>query len=469
MVNNTSPTGGGGIYCPGANPTITNCIIRGNTPEQISGGNPIVTYSNIEGGWAGEGNVDADACFVDPDHDGYDIGPASPCIDAARNDAVPAGIDTDINGDPRFVDDSFTEDTGVGDPPIVDMGANEYQADATGMVVFPAAGLVSEGPNGGPFAPDSITYTVRNYEATPLEFSAAKSEPWLDLSTGGGVIPVGAEVQVVVSIGDYAAGMPNGEYEDLVQIVNETNHDGDTTRFVNLTVGIPLPVMAFDLTTDPGWAMEGEWEFGQPTGQGGAQFGYPDPASGATGLNVYGVNLNGDYSSTPGGPYYLTTAALDCSDLTKVQLHFQRWLNTDYQPYAYATIEASADGSNWTIIWENGGYDVAENAWSGQMLEISAIADNQPALQIRWGYEITAGVWPYSGWNIDDVQIWGVEPGNPCLCDVNDDGVVNIDDLFAVLGHWGQGVGLYDVNLDGTVDIDDIFEVLGNWGPCPRR
>ncbi|MHC4981264.1 MAG: hypothetical protein ACYTGT_19950, partial [Planctomycetota bacterium] len=48
-------------------------------------------------------------------------------IDAGDNAAVPPGQDTDLDGNPRFVDDGCTEDTGVGDPPIVDMGAYEFQ------------------------------------------------------------------------------------------------------------------------------------------------------------------------------------------------------------------------------------------------------------------------------------------------------------------------------------------------------
>ncbi|UCD74088.1 MAG: hypothetical protein JSV91_09890 [Phycisphaerales bacterium] len=32
-----------------------------------------------------------------------------------------------LDGNPRFVDDPNTEDTGYGDPPIVDMGAYEFQ------------------------------------------------------------------------------------------------------------------------------------------------------------------------------------------------------------------------------------------------------------------------------------------------------------------------------------------------------
>ena len=66
----------------------------------------------------------------------------SPCIDAANNDAVPEGVTEDLGGNPRFVDDPDTEDTGNGDPPIVDMGAFEFQLscpadlDSNGAVDF---------------------------------------------------------------------------------------------------------------------------------------------------------------------------------------------------------------------------------------------------------------------------------------------------------------------------------------------
>ena len=50
--------------------------------------------------------------------------------------------------------------------------------------------------------------------------------------------------------------------------------------------------------------------------------------------------------------------------------------------------------------------------------------------------------------------------------DVNNDGVVDIDDIFDVLAHWGEASGPCDVNQDGIVDIDDVFEILAQWGPC---
>jgi hypothetical protein len=336
----------------------------------------------------------------------------------------------------------------------------------TGMKVGPGKGLNSEGPNGGPFTPESMIYTLTNYDPTPLDYTVSKIADWIDLDSTGGTIPVGGYVEVTVSISDAANDMGNGHYEDIVEFTNTTNHDGDTTRVVTLDIGVPMPVHVYSMDSDPGWAMSGQWAFGQPTGQGGTQHGYPDPTGGATGVNVCGVNLSGDYSTTPGGPYYLTTGAIDCAELTKVQLHFQRWLNTDYQPYVYATLDVSTDGVNWESLFNNGGNEIAENSWSEHVYDLSAIADNQPTLYLRWGYEIGSGAYAYSGWNIDDVAIWGVEPTPDCPCDINGDGVVNTEDLLILLGNWG-GSGDGDVDNNGVVNTADLLALLADWGECP--
>jgi hypothetical protein len=111
-----------------SSPTVTNCVLWGDNLDEISGnGSPTVTYSNVQGGFPGTGNIDADPLFVDPDSGDFRLLPDSPCIDAGDNTAVPDGIDTDLDGNPRVVDDPDTVDTGYGDPPLVDMGAYEFQ------------------------------------------------------------------------------------------------------------------------------------------------------------------------------------------------------------------------------------------------------------------------------------------------------------------------------------------------------
>jgi len=108
---------------------LVNCILWDEPPSEIyqePGSIVTITYSDIRGGWTGEGNIDKDPCFVDCSGR---LSSNSPCIDAGDSNAVPSGIWTDANDNPRFVDDPDTADSGVGTPPIVDMGVYEFQDD----------------------------------------------------------------------------------------------------------------------------------------------------------------------------------------------------------------------------------------------------------------------------------------------------------------------------------------------------
>jgi hypothetical protein len=58
-------------------------------------------------------------------------------------------------------------------------------------------------------------------------------------------------------------------------------------------------------------------------------------------------------------------------------------------------------------------------------------------------------------------------PGGPsCPADVNDDLIVDVLDLVAVILDWGQSGVPADINADGTVDVLDLVQVILNWGPC---
>jgi hypothetical protein len=343
---------------------------------------------------------------------------------------------------------------------------------------IPPTDLIVGGPElteaagncGGPFTPGSATFTLTNNSDISLDFAITCQSDWLTITPATGVLQPNRTEPITVELNVSAQLLGDGFYTDTILFENLTNHDGDATRDFELTIGVPRAVQAYPLDSDPGWAVTGEWEFGDPAGLGGTN-GYPDPFSGATGSNVFGVNLQGDYSTDMGGPYYLTMGPVDTTDVSQVSLRFKRWLNSDYEPYVSAMIEVSNDGSTWETVFANGGTAIKDNQWKSMSYDISAVADNQPAVYVRWGYSVnTSAAWAFSGWNVDDIQVWGLAPtpeGACCLSDGSCGAYTEV--ACGILGGTYQGdltgcdpspcapaVCAGDANCDGLVNFQDV-------------
>ncbi len=209
----------------------------------------------------------------------------------------------------------------------------------------------------------------------------------------------------------FEAVLPAAFCSDIVEFYFSA--EGTESGVIYLPLGAPDDVFSpaigemavvFEETfdTDPGWSTEGLWAFGHPTG-GGGQYGGPDPTNGYTGSNVYGYNLNGDYENyLP--ERHLTSTAIDCTNLTDVHLKFWRWLGVEQPAYDHAYIRISTNGSIWATVWENTS-EIADEAWTEIDIDISAYADNQPMVYLRWTMGTTDSSWQYCGWNIDDLRL----------------------------------------------------------------
>jgi len=119
VSGNTSGNGGGIGISGNSNADITNSIVWDNTGDEVwvYSSSAIVTYSDIQGGYDGVGNINTDPLFIDADADDYGLQIESPCIDAGT-------ADTDGDGDEDIIDYFGT---------APDMGAFEFYLAVTGL------------------------------------------------------------------------------------------------------------------------------------------------------------------------------------------------------------------------------------------------------------------------------------------------------------------------------------------------
>jgi hypothetical protein len=161
FYGNSARLYGGGFLCnfglSGGSLVLTNSTLWGNTAPsggaQISGCNPIITYSDIQGGRNGTGNIDADPLFVDPEgadsipgtaDDSLRLQPGSPAIDAGSNAALPSDA-SDLDGDGDTTEPiPFDID---GNPRVangrVDMGAYEVPIFTASLAMAPGWNLLA--------------------------------------------------------------------------------------------------------------------------------------------------------------------------------------------------------------------------------------------------------------------------------------------------------------------------------------
>lgn len=181
---------GGGIFSFNSSITVVNSIFWGNSTEIKRGGIliPLVSYSIVQGGQPGTGNLATDPLFIGPPN--FANAPAtvgnlnfqysSPAIDAGNNAAVPSGINKDLDNYNRILNGT------------VDIGCYEggrycgrqakcrnvtVTLDGSGMATLNAAQL-----NGGSTGCGALSFNIGGQPSIDFDCDDAGTQQLLTLT-----------------------------------------------------------------------------------------------------------------------------------------------------------------------------------------------------------------------------------------------------------------------------------------------
>lgn len=104
------------------------------------------------------------------------------------------------------------------------------------LTLTPDSGFQTFGPEGGPFTPDSMHYTLRNVGDTSVQWSAGEDAEWARLASTGGTLPPGGQVFVSVYLDDPIYDLTPGVYRGTLTVNNLSNGNGDATRALRATI-----------------------------------------------------------------------------------------------------------------------------------------------------------------------------------------------------------------------------------------
>jgi len=223
IVNNTAAANGGSVWTyNNGTITISNSIFYFNTPAATQDAPLTVSYTDIEGGHAGDNNINEDPRFIDRNNDDYNLDERSPCVDTGNPNA------------PRDPDGSRS-----------DMGALAWTH-------FP---LIRVAPPEVDFGQVTLGHSVNsavqvgNVGRAMLEIASISITPDdvpFEITAGGDGVELipGDAVDVVIRFHPQEAG----EYSAMLNIVSNDPENGNLVADL-LGVGIPpQPKMRLDTT-----------------------------------------------------------------------------------------------------------------------------------------------------------------------------------------------------------------------------
>ncbi len=197
--------------------------------------------------------------IYEPD-DGEEITSATIEVSGEMNDAPygPGGIDyvtVRVNDGPAVLASLNGDDWSA--VVALELGQNEIVAEAVDdygnedsdsvtvtytlpptpvpLQITPSDGFSSSGYEGGPFTPQTKTYTLTNPNDSPLSYSFTSGATWLQPSSGSGTFFISASSDKTFTIGPSANSLPPGTHTATITF-NDTTTGAVLTRPVTLTI-----------------------------------------------------------------------------------------------------------------------------------------------------------------------------------------------------------------------------------------
>ncbi|MHC4315111.1 MAG: right-handed parallel beta-helix repeat-containing protein [Planctomycetota bacterium] len=292
---------GDGIFSNNSNSSISHCILWDNTGPEIVGSVPSVRYSDVQGGYAGEGNINADPCFVNPTASDYHLYSSSVCIDAGDPNFVPSFKETDIDAEPRLMGD------------LVDMGADEYTSVPIPFIQLWPESFDFYAPDVNGPNPESQVLHIRNFAFGTLNWEITEDCPWLEIVPNSGTSTWEPnEVTLSVDI----TGLAGGIYDCNLTISDSNAANSPQTVQVTLRISgdidglLYVPSEYETIQTAIDWALNGDRVFvaqGTYTGDGNRDLDF-----GGKAITVWGSN--------PDDPDTVAATVIDCNG-TEVEPH----------------------------------------------------------------------------------------------------------------------------------------------------
>ncbi len=241
IYDNHSLNGSGGgifLYSSSSLMTMTNAIIRGNTANSDNQifGVVNLTYSDVEGGFSGTGNIDSDPQFNDPENDDFHFEATSAVVDAGTNDST---FPIDFDGNARPFDGDRNGEA------VADMGPYEYQNTPPTITSTPVTEATED---------QEYTYQVEAKDpdaAEVLTYSLLQAPSFLSIDSQTGLISGTAttdeqagDYTVTVQVADLNQATDTQTYTLTVTAVNDapvvsdipdqTVEEGQTFTTINL-------------------------------------------------------------------------------------------------------------------------------------------------------------------------------------------------------------------------------------------